>query len=88
MHRVRLRDEDGDVPSDEDFNDEGLHIHHDYLEEALKARVGGHEDAQEMNADATRDGKGTHEDHSRSGMEIAHAVWKCNVDPTTARNTP
>ena len=45
------------------------------LAEASKTRVGGREPDVESKANSREGGKATHEEHSRTGMELASHIW-------------
>ena len=81
VYRVRPTDPNDDARSDEDFDDEELILDEDTLEAAMKSRVGGRESGQNNARDDTYDihalltGKTSHEENSRTAMELATKFW-------------
>ena len=75
VYRVRPRDLDEDARSDEDFDDEKLVLDENLLERAMKSRVGGKERENIERVKDTIDGKSSHEENSRSAMELATKIW-------------
>ena len=75
VYRVRPRDPDEDARSDEDFDDEKLVLDENMLERAMKSRVGGKERDNVEGVKDTIDGKTSHEENSRSAMELAKKIW-------------
>ena len=84
VHRMRPRDETEDVRSDEDFDDEELHVDNENVEEDLQTEMGGQDTTEDVDPETALNGKATQEQTSRSGMAIAHAIWKTGVDPENA----
>ena len=78
VYRVRPRDPNEDVRSDEDLSDQESEVREDDLEEALKTRIGGRDKNTETKQQD--DGKATHEDNSRTGMYLANHVWVISKD--------
>ena len=67
-YRIRPRDLDDDVLSDEDFSDEELELTEADLARALETRIGGHEPkGKKSKAEASTD-KLSHEQNSRRGI--------------------
>ena len=81
VYRVRPRDPNEDARSDEDFDDEELIVDEHTLEEAMRSRVGGREQGDLVDEEKGHDvnehlnGKTTHEENSRSAMDLAKRIW-------------
>ena len=71
VYRVRPRDGDEEVRSDEDVIDEELVLTHDDLQEALQTQIGGKDSEHPLGRTSADAGKATHEENSRTGMDWA-----------------
>ena len=74
VYRVRPRDPNDDARSDEDFSDEEFCLIEADLEKAMKTMVGGlitNKRNEKVKSDTS---KATHEDNSRSGMDLASHI--------------
>ena len=75
VYRVRPSDPNEDARSDEYFEDEKLVLDENMLEQAMKSRVGGKEKDNVNDIKKLINGKSSHEENSRTAMELAKKIW-------------
>ena len=86
VYRIRPRDPNDDARSDVDLSDEELVLIEADLEQASKTRVGGRVTDKRNEKVKSGTSKATHEENSRSGMELASHIWVVGDDTGAEEN--